>query len=47
VDARDAPDGRGAHRDGGHDRRGRTLASIVSQSGEEEGDDDDVTMTSA
>jgi hypothetical protein len=46
MDGRDAPDGRGARRDGGHDRRGRALAPVVSQSGKEEGDDGDVTMTS-
>jgi hypothetical protein len=45
VDGRDALEGRGARRDGGHDRRGRALALAVSQSGKEEGDDSDVSMT--
>jgi hypothetical protein len=47
VDGWDAPDGHGARRDGGHDWCGRALASVISQSDKEEGDDGDVTMTSA
>jgi hypothetical protein len=47
VDGRDALDGRGVRRDSGHDRRGRALALAVSQSGKEEGDDCDVSMTPA
>jgi hypothetical protein len=45
VDGRDALEGRGALRDGGHDRRGRALDLAVSQSGKEEGDDGDASMT--
>jgi hypothetical protein len=47
VDGWDAPDGHGARLDGGHDRCGRALASVISQSDKEEGDDVDVMMTSA
>jgi hypothetical protein len=47
VDGGDAPDGRGARRDGGPDRCDLDLASAVSQSGKQEGNDGDVTMTSA
>jgi hypothetical protein len=47
VDDRDALKGRGARRDGGHDRSGRALALAVSQSGKEEGDDGDISMTPA
>jgi hypothetical protein len=47
VDGWDAPDGHGARRDGAHDRCDRALVSVISQSDKEEGDDGDVTMTSA
>jgi hypothetical protein len=45
VDGRDAPGGRGARRDGGHDRRGHRFGAGVSQSGKREDDDDDVGVT--
>jgi hypothetical protein len=45
VDDRHALEGRGARRDCGHDRCGRALALAISQSGKEEGDDGDVSMT--
>jgi hypothetical protein len=45
VDDRDALEDRGACRDGDHDRRDRALALAVSQSGKEDGDDGDVSMT--
>jgi hypothetical protein len=45
VDGRDVLEGRGACRNGGHDRRACALALVVSQSNKEGGDDSDVSMT--
>jgi hypothetical protein len=45
VDGMDALDGRGARRDGGHDRRGRALASASAKAVKRKDDDDDVGVT--
>jgi hypothetical protein len=46
VDGRDAPGGRGARRDGSHERHGRALAPASAKGEKEEGDDGDVTTSS-
>jgi hypothetical protein len=45
VDGMDAPGGRGAHRDGGHDRRARAWPFDASQSAKGEDDNDDASVT--